>query len=89
MLRRCLFLNIKYFYMSVIYLTLIISTVVAVVFFLVFVISLNKGQFDDTYTPSVRMLFDDELVNTDETDLELKTENQKENNKQKSTNTQN
>jgi nitrogen fixation-related uncharacterized protein len=22
----------------------------------------RKGQFDDSYTPSVRMLFDDELV---------------------------
>ncbi len=48
--------------MSVIYLTLIISTVVAIVFFIIFIISLKKGQYDDTYTPSVRMLFDDELV---------------------------
>jgi cbb3-type cytochrome oxidase maturation protein len=48
--------------MNVIYLTLIISTVVAVVFFVIFIFSLKKGQYDDTYTPSVRMLFDDELV---------------------------
>tara|TARA_R110000850_G_scaffold30630_2_gene84225 strand:- start:75389 stop:75613 length:225 start_codon:yes stop_codon:yes gene_type:complete len=48
--------------MGVIYLTLIISTLVAIVFFIIFIISLRKGQYDDTYTPSVRMLFDDEIV---------------------------
>tara|TARA_R110002072_G_scaffold172324_8_gene326391 strand:+ start:3377 stop:3604 length:228 start_codon:yes stop_codon:yes gene_type:complete len=48
--------------MNVIYLTLIISTLVAIVFFVIFILSLKSGQYDDTYTPSVRMLFDDELV---------------------------
>ncbi len=48
--------------MNVIYLTLIISTIVAIVFFIIFILSLKRGQYDDTYTPSVRMLFDDELV---------------------------
>lgn len=48
--------------MNVIYLTLIISTLVAIVFFAIFIFSLKKGQYDDTYTPSVRMLFEDELV---------------------------
>ncbi|MCR9183675.1 MAG: cbb3-type cytochrome oxidase assembly protein CcoS [Flavobacteriaceae bacterium] len=48
--------------MNVIYLTLIISTIVAIVFFVIFIFSLKRGQYDDTYTPSVRMLFDDELV---------------------------
>jgi len=51
--------------MNVIYITLIISTLVAVGFFVVFIFSLKKGQYDDTYTPSVRMLFDDELVKED------------------------
>jgi nitrogen fixation-related uncharacterized protein len=27
-----------------------------------FIYSVKKGQYDDTYTPSVRMLFEDELV---------------------------
>lgn len=36
--------------------------VVALVFFVAFIISVKKGQFDDVYTPSVRMLFEDELV---------------------------
>ena len=48
--------------MSVIYLLLTISTLVAIIFFIAFIISVKKGQYDDSYTPSVRMLFDDELV---------------------------
>ncbi|GAB1857119.1 cbb3-type cytochrome oxidase assembly protein CcoS [Flavobacteriaceae bacterium MHTCC 0001] len=48
--------------MSVIYILLAVSIIVAVLFFIVFVIAVKKGQFDDGYTPSVRMLFEDELV---------------------------
>lgn len=39
-----------------------ISVAVALLFFVVFIISVKKGQYDDVYTPSVRMLFEDELV---------------------------
>ncbi|MGB5359675.1 cbb3-type cytochrome oxidase assembly protein CcoS [Eudoraea sp.] len=48
--------------MSVIYLLLTISIVVALVFFAAFIISVRSGQYDDSYTPSVRMLFEDEVV---------------------------
>ncbi|HER39592.1 MAG TPA: cbb3-type cytochrome oxidase assembly protein CcoS [Salinimicrobium catena] len=48
--------------MSVIYLLLAVSITVAVFFFIVFILAVRKGQFDDDYTPSVRMLFEDELV---------------------------
>jgi len=48
--------------MSIIYLLLAISVLVAIVFFIAFIISVKQGQYDDTYTPSVRMLFEDELV---------------------------
>lgn len=48
--------------MSVIYLLLAISIVVALVFFAAFIFSVKRGQYDDSYTPSVRMLFEDELV---------------------------
>lgn len=48
--------------MSVIYILLSISISVAIVFFIAFITAVRKGQFDDNYTPSVRMLFDDELV---------------------------
>ncbi len=39
-----------------------ISVVVALIFFVAFIISVKKGQYDDVYTPAVRMLFEDELV---------------------------
>ncbi len=39
-----------------------ISIVVAIVFFVAFIVAVKKGQYDDDYTPSVRMLFEDELV---------------------------
>lgn len=48
--------------MSIIYLLLTISLIVALVFLIAFFYSVKSGQYDDTYTPSVRMLFDDELV---------------------------
>jgi cbb3-type cytochrome oxidase maturation protein len=48
--------------MSVIYVLLTISIVVAVVFFAAFIYSVKSGQYDDSYTPSVRILFEDELV---------------------------
>lgn len=48
--------------MSVIYMLLIISIVVAIIFFIAFIIAVKNGQYDDSYTPSVRMLFEDELV---------------------------
>ncbi len=48
--------------MSVIYVLLAISISVAILFFIAFVVSVRQGQYDDAYTPSVRMLFEDELV---------------------------
>lgn len=48
--------------MSVIYLLLTVSITVAVFFFIVFILAVKNGQFDDDYTPSVRILFEDELV---------------------------
>lgn len=48
--------------MSVIYLLLAISIIVALIFFAAFILSIRSGQYDDSYTPSVRMLFEDEVV---------------------------
>lgn len=47
--------------MSVIYLLISISIVVAIAFFIAFIRAVKSGQYDDDYTPSVRMLFDDEV----------------------------
>ena len=48
--------------MEVVYITIGVSIIVAVIFFVVFLKAVKSGQYEDTYTPSVRMLFDDELV---------------------------
>ncbi len=48
--------------MSVIYILLSISIVVAVIFFVAFIVAVKRGQYDDSYTPSIRMLFEDELI---------------------------
>ncbi len=47
--------------MSVIYVLITISIVIAIGFFIAFIRAVRTGQYDDDYTPSVRMLFDDEL----------------------------
>ena len=48
--------------MEVLYITIGVSIVVALLFFFAFIKSVKSGQYEDTYTPSVRMLIDDELV---------------------------
>jgi len=50
--------------MSVIYLLISISIIVAVAFLYAFLRAVKTGQYDDDYTPAVRMLFDDELIKT-------------------------
>lgn len=45
--------------MSVIFLLVIIGVVVAGLFLGGFIWAVKSGQYDDTYTPSVRMLFED------------------------------
>ena len=52
--------------MSVIYVLLTISIVVAVIFFIAFIHSVRSGQYEDSYTPSVRMLFEDEVISPKE-----------------------
>ena len=47
--------------MSVLFILIIVSLVVAGGFLLAFIWSVKNGQYEDGYTPSVRMLFDDEL----------------------------
>lgn len=47
--------------MEIMFLLILISLVVAAGFLLAYLWATRKGQFDDDYTPSVRMLFDDEL----------------------------
>ena len=48
--------------MNIIYLLLAIRVVVALFFLIAFLVSVKKGQYEDTYTPAVRILFEDEVV---------------------------
>ncbi|HWB63303.1 MAG TPA: cbb3-type cytochrome oxidase assembly protein CcoS [Chitinophagales bacterium] len=46
--------------MSVLFILVGASLFLAVCFVAAFIISVRSGQFDDDYTPSVRILFDDD-----------------------------
>lgn len=46
----------------VIYALISISLLVAVIFLILFLISVNKGQYEDLQTPAIRILFEDELI---------------------------
>jgi cbb3-type cytochrome oxidase maturation protein len=62
--------------MSVIYLLISISIIVAIGFFIAFIRAVKTGQYDDDYTPSVRMLFDDELIITPNKSVQTTEEKQ-------------
>ncbi|MFN8278461.1 MAG: cbb3-type cytochrome oxidase assembly protein CcoS [Chitinophagales bacterium] len=47
------------FDMSVIFILIGFSLLLAIGFLIGFIISVKSGQFDDDYTPSVRILFED------------------------------
>jgi cbb3-type cytochrome oxidase maturation protein len=47
--------------MSVLIVLVIVSVIVAGIFLGAFIWSVKKGQYDDDYSPSVRILFDDSV----------------------------
>lgn len=72
--------------MDIMFLLLGASLVVAVLFLVVFIISVRSGQFDDLYTPSVRMLFDDTIEGSEKTEENI-NKNKSKINKSKTTET--
>ena len=50
--------------MNVIFILIGVSLLVAIGFLVSFIWSIRSGQYEDDYTPSVRILFDDEVVAT-------------------------
>jgi cbb3-type cytochrome oxidase maturation protein len=48
--------------MGIIVLLIGISITIAITFLLIFLWNMKSGQYEDTYTPSVRMLFDDKTT---------------------------
>ena len=57
--------------MSIIFLLIFFSMILAIAFLIAFIWSVKDGQFDDDYTPSVRILFEDEKVTKPNTNEEL------------------
>ena len=49
--------------MSVLFITMAFSLLIALVFLIGFIWSVKSGQFDDTEGPAVRMLLDDKSKN--------------------------
>jgi cbb3-type cytochrome oxidase maturation protein len=45
--------------MNIIIVLISISLTIAIVFFAVFIWAMKSGQYNDTYTPSIRILFED------------------------------
>ncbi len=52
--------------MSVVFVLVFVAIIMAGAFLVAFVWSVKNGQYEDTYTPSVRMLFDDPPLKKDE-----------------------
>jgi cbb3-type cytochrome oxidase maturation protein len=48
--------------MGAIYILIGVSLPIAIGFLIAFIRSAKNGQFDDDYTPSIRMLMDDEPI---------------------------
>ncbi len=53
-------------FMEILFLMIICSVSLAVIFLIIFIIGARKGQFEDDESPAVRMLFDDEIKTEEE-----------------------
>lgn len=64
--------------MSVLIILIAISLLVALGFLIAYIWSVKNGQFDDDYTPSVRILFDDEIkIKNEKQESETNIDNDK------------
>jgi len=52
--------------MGIIYIMLVVSLVVALFFLGSFLWAIKSGQYEDDYTPSVRILFEDDLISNNQ-----------------------
>ena len=57
--------------MSVIFLLIGLSLTVAIGFLIAFLWSVRSGQYEDDYTPSVRILFDDDKPSDDDSEKNI------------------
>jgi len=61
--------------MDVLYLMIICSVSLAVIFLIIFIIGAKSGQFDDDESPAVRMLLDNEIRSNSNGDSEEEVNN--------------
>ncbi len=62
---KCVLLDFN-FKMNILYLLIGVSLLAAIIFLWLFIWSVKSGQYDDNYTPSVRILFDDDELKDEE-----------------------
>jgi cbb3-type cytochrome oxidase maturation protein len=56
--------------MNILFMLIGVSLFAALIFLALFIWAVRSGQYDDNYTPSVRILFEDEEEN-DETNVKM------------------
>jgi len=54
--------------MNIFYLLIGVSLFAALIFLGAFIWAVRNGQFDDNKTPSIRMLFDDDSIDSEDAD---------------------
>ena len=70
--------------MDILYLMILCSVSLAVVFLIVFIVNVKKGQFEDDESPAVRILLDSEIIKDEpESEEENKPELKKNNRSKK------
>lgn len=67
--------------MDILYLMILCSVSVAVIFLIIFIISAKKGQFEDDESPAVRILLDSEVIKDNKQNTSGTTEKEQENKK--------
>ena len=55
--------------MNIFYLLIGVSLFAALIFLGAFIWAVRNGQFDDNKTPSIRILFDDNSIDNEKTDI--------------------
>lgn len=61
--------------MEILYLMIVCSVSLAVIFLIIFIIGARRGQFEDDESPAVRILFDDEVKEEKDTEATPKEDN--------------
>lgn len=61
--------------MDILYLMIIASVSLAVVFLIIFIVNARNGQFEDDESPAVRMLLETEIIKDEEETKETKEKN--------------